>query len=379
MKIAFISTMDSSPWGASEELWSQTAIELVSRKCSVAASVHYRQPQHPRIQKLADKGVDVVVRDADFSLLQRVVRKARGRKDAFITGQIRKFLDRTGPALVVLSSGSNLPPTELMELCAARRQPFVTISHGNDDRWWPDDRLAEKCRRGLSAARRAYFVSNGNLSLLEKQLAFKIPNAEVVWSPVNVRYDSSPPFPPYTGAQELRLAAVGRLHPPTKGQDLLIQALAGEAWRERNWKLDFYGDGDTKGGLQSLINRYDLTNKIAFAGHVATEAIWAHNHALIMPSRFEGLPLTIIEAMLCGRAVAATNVGGNAEVILDDITGFITDAPTVSSIAALLERLWSRRAELEEMGKRGAQHIRQLAPPQPVQLFADSIQRMATA
>ena len=64
---------------------------------------------------------------------------------------------------------------------------------------------------------------------------------------------------------------------------------------------------------------------------------------LVMPSRFEGLPLAIVEAMLCARPVVATDVAGHAEVVEDGVTGFLADAPTVGAIAAALERCWVRR------------------------------------
>ena len=49
------------------------------------------------------------------------------------------------------------------------------------------------------------------------------------------------------------------------------------------------------------------------------------NHVHAMPSRIEGLPLVLIEAMLCGRPVVATDVAG-AEVIEDEVTGFLAGA-----------------------------------------------------
>ena len=56
--------------------------------------------------------------------------------------------------------------------------------------------------------------------------------------------------------------------------------------------------------------------------------IWAEHHALVLPSRFEGMPLVVVEAMLCGRPCIVTDVGGNAELIRDGINGFLAKAPT---------------------------------------------------
>jgi len=98
-----------------------------------------------------------------------------------------------------------------------------------------------------------------------------------------------------------------------------------------------------------------------------------------LPSRYEGLPLVIVEAMLCGRPVVATNVAGHSEVIEDGVVGFLADAPTVASIANALERLWERRSEAEQMGKAAAVRIRQLVPPDPIKVFSGKIKKLLEA
>jgi len=106
------------------------------------------------------------------------------------------------------------------------------------------------------------------------------------------------------------------------------------------------------------------------------EKIWSLNHVLVMPSRFEGLPLAIIEAMLCGRPVIATDVAGHAEVIENGVTGFLADAPTVESFGNALERFWSMREDAREIGAAGAARIRQLVPPDPARVFADKLKEL---
>ncbi|WP_423787774.1 glycosyltransferase, partial [Klebsiella pneumoniae] len=87
-----------------------------------------------------------------------------------------------------------------------------------------------------------------------------------------------------------------------------------------------------------------LGDRVKFAGFVTSvENIWAANHALILPSRYEGMPLAMVEAMLCARPVVATDVAGHAEIIDDAINGFLADAPTVGSLGKALDRLWARR------------------------------------
>ena len=115
-------------------------------------------------------------------------------------------------------------------------------------------------------------------------------------------------------------------------------------------------EGDNRGSLERLAQRLGLADRVVFEGHVAgVEKIWSLNHVLVMPSRIEGLPLAIIEAMLCGRPVVATDVAG-AEVV-DGVTGFLAEAATVGSVGNALERFWPAR----RLGKLGRQPRRRYA------------------
>jgi glycosyltransferase involved in cell wall biosynthesis len=130
--------------------------------------------------------------------------------------------------------------------------------------------------------------------------------------------------------------------------------------------------------LERLVRRLYLSDRVNFVGHVSSvEEIWASNHVLVMPSRFEGLPLAMIEAMLCGRPVIATDVAGHSEVIEDGVTGFLADAPTVGSMVNALERFWARRDDVRSIGAAAARKIRQLFPSDPVRIFAEKIKSLA--
>jgi glycosyltransferase involved in cell wall biosynthesis len=130
-----------------------------------------------------------------------------------------------------------------------------------------------------------------------------------------------------------------------------------------------------RNGLERLAQRLGLSGRVVFAGQSAIAEIWASNHVLVMPSRREGLPLAMVEAMLCGRPVVATDVAGHSEILEDGVTGFLADAPTVNSMANALERFWIRRADAVEIGAAAAKKIRELRPPDPVRIFSEKIKR----
>ena len=114
-------------------------------------------------------------------------------------------------------------------------------------------------------------------------------------------------------------------------------------WRDRPLSVTFYGDGLQRASLERMARNLGLTS-VTFAGFVRdVSAIWSAHHGLILPSRCEGLPITLVEAMLSGRVPIVTDVGGNAEVVEDGATGYLADAPTEDALDDAMERAWNER------------------------------------
>lgn len=376
-RIIFCSTMEGASWGGSEELWSRTAKELVSQGYEVSASIPEETSLHPCVRSLAENGIDLWLRSRWYSLRRHPVRRVAARRVGVLVYEVAQLLRRRPPTIVVFSDGGPLPPIGLLEFAVEQNIPFVTIGHANSDGNWLPDAIAGRYRRVLKSALRCYFVSHANLQLTEKHIGTTLDNAEVVWNPVNLPVGTVPTWPEGGSDGPINFACVGRLHPQAKGQDILLQALACDTWRDRRWQLSFYGEGPMRDGLERLSQKLGIADRVSFGGFVPTVKIWSTNHVLVMPSRYEGLPLAIVEAMLCGRPVIATDVAGHAEIIDDNNTGFLADAPTVGSVRDALERFWIRRRDAEVIGKAGALRIRQLMPADPIRIFSEKLKVLA--
>jgi len=171
------------------------------------------------------------------------------------------------------------------------------------------------------------------------------------------------------------LLCVGRLA-PYKGQDILLRVLARNKWKERKLHVSFFGQGVNHESLEFLAARLGIEN-VSFEGHTSDViGIWKNHHALILGSRAEGMPLALVEAMMCGRPGIVTNVGGNAELIEDRVTGFLA-GPVEESLDAALEDAWIRRHELREMGQLASTRIRELISANPAQEFAYRLVQIA--
>ena len=95
--------------------------------------------------------------------------------------------------------------------------------------------------------------------------------------------------------------------------------------------------------LRRMGSNFQLKS-LHFHGHVSdVRGIWEQNHLLVLPSRYEGVHLSVVEAMWCVRPAVVTDVGHTDEPCLDNKTGFVAPAATVSSFGNALELAWERR------------------------------------
>lgn len=364
-KIAFISTLGSTPWGGSEELWSLTALHFAESGHAVGASVQWWPRPAPRLQELERAGCHVDLR-RERNRLNVIL------GDRFSQRHLR-WLERFAPDFVVMSMDSQVSGLNWMQACQRLQLPYVLIIQSVLECYWQPDAANLSLAAGYEAARACYFVSERNLESTQMQLATTLPQAQVVRNPFAVSYGASVPWPQ---SDEYKLACIGRLDPVAKGQDILFEVLSQNKWRERPLQVSLFGDGPYKQSLQRLQRFYKLNN-VNFAGSARDiEAVWAQHHALVLPSRYEGLPLVVVEAMLCARPCIVTDVAGNAEILEDNVSGFVAAAPHTQFLDEALERAWQRRHEWQQMGERAANRVRECVPPDPPEAFANELKQL---
>lgn len=359
--------MSGYSWGGSEELWSGAAWQLHSDGHMVAGSV-FRWPQLARkVAEMKEKGIEIFQRKfPPATLAARAFNKA-----TFGVQQGYPWLKNRRPDLVIISQGGNKDGLDWMKFCGRRGIPFVAIVQCNTAEWWPLDRKAEEMTTAYHAARKVFCVSRHNLKLLEHQTGGALPTGAVAWNPYNVSSQHQPAWP--STSDKYKLACVARLDPGAKGQDLLFEVLAQPKWRERAIEVNLYGAGPFEQGLRKLAKHFQLNN-VFFRGHVAeVEKIWETNHLLVLPSRFEGLPLALVESMWCGRPSLVTDVGGNTELCLEGETGFVAAAPSVACLGDALERAWQRRDDWVKLGQSARRYAEQNIPLDPIGQFCQQL------
>jgi glycosyltransferase involved in cell wall biosynthesis len=372
MKILFITLMGGH-WAGSEELWQQSALRLRSMGHQVGACIQgLPGPLHPRFLELEAAGVHVWRRPGPkFRAWQWLGGNLVAKLFKF-----KRFTtwERVGGGrwdLVVISSGNSVFPWKCCEPFWRRGVPYVLLAESAAEYTWPTDAERVGYEQSLRRARQAFYVSDANRKLTTRQLLFDHPHARVVRHTFQSAGPAPMPWPDENAG--LRLAFVGRLEPGAKGCDLLLEVLAQPQWRDRPCACTFFGAGTTQEGMRELAKMLGA-HHVNFAGYATSPAeIWRDHHALVLPSRYEGLPIVIVEAMMAGRPCIVTDVGGNAELLHDGETGFIAEAPSVPLLAATLERAWSQRRRWQAMGALAAQSVRQLVPADPVAAFVQLV------
>jgi glycosyltransferase involved in cell wall biosynthesis len=152
---------------------------------------------------------------------------------------------------------------------------------------------------------------------------------------------------------------VGRLD-SDKQPGVLIEALRVLATRGVEFEAVIGGDGPALTGLRSLIRSHGLADRIRLLGAVDPESVadlMRASDVLVLLSKWEGIALTLYEAMACGLPVVATDVGGHRELVTPPCGILIppsTPAAEARAAAAALAELLrdgSRRAQMGEAAR----------------------------
>jgi colanic acid/amylovoran biosynthesis glycosyltransferase len=157
-----------------------------------------------------------------------------------------------------------------------------------------------------------------------------------------------------------RLTCVGRLT-EAKGQPLLIQAAALLAAKDIDFQLVLAGDGPLRAGLESLIERFRLGNRVRITGWISGAQVRGEllaSRAMVLPSFAEGLPVVIMEAMALRRPVLTTYVAGIPELVTHGETGWMFPAGSVEDLALAMEQcLLCPREEIARMGEAAQRRV----------------------
>ncbi len=252
--------------------------------------------------------------------------------------KLRRALREAAPDIVVSTIGYvNLGVIAVRPAgCRVVVRESNTPSHGSAGR------LAQTAKWLAYAAfyRRANAVISPS-GVIAEELArdYRVPRdlINVIRNPVDETALRAAAAPPRRRASEgARFVAVGRLS-HQKGYDRLLETLTGLAG---DFHVVVFGEGKERAALETQARMFGLADRITFAGFDPNPAPWiAGADALLLASRWEGLPNVALEALACGTPVIATPESGDIhEIAKAAKPGAVTVVPIGSEFVAAMAR-----------------------------------------
>lgn len=153
------------------------------------------------------------------------------------------------------------------------------------------------------------------------------------------------------------LLSVGRLV-YQKGIDLAIRALA--RLRDFDWQWHIAGDGPRMDTLRSLAREQGIDDRVVFLGWQSREELlqcYQQSNLFLFPSRHEGMPNAVLEAMASGLPVIASRIAGNEELVLHEKTGLLVESENLESLTAALQELIQDPSRAQQMGAASRQRV----------------------
>lgn len=151
------------------------------------------------------------------------------------------------------------------------------------------------------------------------------------------------------------ILAVGRLGDPLKGFDRLIQAFS--KIPDNGWKLVFAG-GDEEGYyLRKQATELGVIQRVVFLGKVKDiDRVYAEAGMFVIPSRSEGFPNALCEAMAAGLPCISFNfTAGPSDIISDGVDGILVEDGNIDALAAEMQRLMASEVLRNELGSNARQ------------------------
>lgn len=164
-------------------------------------------------------------------------------------------------------------------------------------------------------------------------------------------------FPMTTRTRAEKLLYTGRLS-VEKGLSVLFESLKLLGDAGRDYELTLVGDGVDRDRLEALARELAIDRHLVFAGYRSQEEVGEYlrqSDIFILPSFAEGVPVSLMEAMVTGIPVVATNVGGVSELVQSEHTGLLVPPADSEALAQAI----ARYQDDHELRRRVAAHGRE--------------------
>lgn len=287
-----------------------------------------------------------------FIKSKNLIRKVSFLSDIKAILEIRKILKDIGPDIIATHSSKAGVVGRIAGW--SLRIPTVFTAHG----WSYTEGVPKlKQRMYILFEKTIARISKGVIAVSEydKQLAIKykvLPERKIITIRNGVHDIQSDHFKPLVrSVKKPSIVMVARFAAPKK-QIQLLRALS--LLQHLDWEVSFAGDGPLLKEAQDYARDIGISNRVHFLGDCQDVTKLLHNsHLFVLLSDWEGLPLSILEAMRCGLPIIASDVGGVSEAVTDGLNGYLIPKDDLKLLIEKLAYLLKNTNKGLEMGDQG--------------------------
>ena len=360
-KILIVSTLNGDPWGGCEPFWFVMALSLAGQGHQITVAWFDWPERQDRNAALTAAGCTVISLPNHRFASNEIQKQARKWKSASI---LKKNIVGNDYHLVIISQGGFQDVTHApFKGLLPHLDRFALVYHNYNLARRISARRSALLKQWVDRAILNLGDSQQIFSNMPKMAGIEVPNSAVLFNPIGFTPANEPEaWPPLEDDQYIFMM-LARLDCTSKAQDVLIQTLSQEKWKDRNWKLWLYGEGKDRVLLGNLIDSAGLQKKILLKGHTDNvRSVLSQGHVLLQFTHLDAMPISVVEAMSMARPCLVSRVGDMPDWIKEGSNGFVAESATVAAMDATLEKAWQVRENWQEMGRQAFYTFKQKYP-----------------
>lgn len=341
--VLFLSLMNGSAWGGSEEQWYQLALWMANHDYKIGVAVFDWEAKKQKLVTLENAGCKIYLIPNNGKGIFKTWRQEKALNDIPFSSYDLVYVNQGGWKDV-----AHGPFKSLYKKLPAYALSFHNYEQGAN----MSSGKVNILKNWIKHASVSIAATGMVFKTLEEEYSIFTKHKEVSYSPPTFEIPTVPtPYPPMQDDKTVSFLVLGALDITRKAQDVLIRVLSATQWKNRNWHLNIYGEGKDHEELQDLIIRLNLNDKIFLKGfsNDAKQCL-TDCHLLIHATRFDAMPISVIEGMAMARPCLVTDIGDMAQWVESNHNGYVVEKISEEALQTQMEKAWSRRDQWAQMG-----------------------------
>lgn len=354
--VLFFSLMNGSAWGGSEELWYKTALWMCSNGYEVGICCYDWEEKKNKLQVLQNKGCTLYLLPE-----KKVLKSFLGKWK--LKAAIKKIpFEKFDFVLVNQGGWEEIIHGPFKRLHVRLNKYAICYHNYNSNAKLPVSKQ-NLLQQWINKAAVNIALAGKIFEVLKTNFDITVPNQVVYYNPITFQPPVLKTNYPLLENNNYLWVMLAELDIYRKAQDVLIETLAAEKWKDRNWVLHLYGKGKDEALLKKLIEDRGLQDKIILQGFTDNvQKVLSNCHFLFQITHIDAMPISVVEAMAVARPCIVSNVGDMTQWVSHGINGFVCEKPTIENIDAVLEECWQQKDNWGNFGEQAYQCFIQKYP-----------------